>query len=55
MSVVVLVLFLAGAVLALLAAVGIGAMGPFATEPLAISCVAGGLFVCHLTPSVRHV
>lgn len=45
MAVIVAALFAACAVLALLASVGVAAMGPFQTLPAAVACAGAGLLV----------
>lgn len=42
------VLYAVAMVLGLLAAVGVAALGPMGTAPLALACTAAGLLFCHV-------
>lgn len=53
MLVVVVVIYALAGVLALLASVGIGQLGPFQCVDLAIALIAVGLAVCHIPPRVH--
>lgn len=55
MAVLVIVLFAASAVLALLASVGVEALGPFATLPLAVAGIGAALAVEVLVYGRRRI
>lgn len=55
MLIVSVVLYALAAVLALLASVGIGQLGPFALSDLGLAFLGAGLLACHVPLSRTHV